>query len=313
MKYSMEEANRALRENPLSYIEQHDKRVEEVLRGVAKEIEENVERHKIVMISGPSGSGKTTSALKIERWLREAGISANTISMDDFFLSNTESPRKADGSIDYETVHAIDLPLFERCMRGLAAGENTKMPRYDFHTGQCKQKVYDMKLEQNSIVVVEGIHALNDLVTSHLPQENLFKIYVSVSSDLCGKDGAALKKRQIRLMRRLVRDFRYRNASAELTFTMWQHVLIGELQYVLPNKSKADRTIDTMFPFEAAVLKRQAVPLLQDAARVEQFREDAEMVLRALRGVEEVDEALLPETSLLREFVGGSVYYNEGN
>lgn len=311
MLYELEEINRRIATRPKNFVEEFESRFNHAIEDRADQIAKD-HAYKIVMVSGPSASGKTTTTLKLERYLEERGLEAHTISLDDFFLPRKEAPKKEDGSNDYETVYSLNLELLENCCAMLVRGEKTPMPKYDFLTGLSNLSAYELQLRENEVVLMEGIHALNDIVTQHLPQDRLMKLYVSVSSGIADCDGhLILRKRQLRLLRRLVRDYRYRGSSAANTFSMWEDVVKGEEQYVLPFKRQADYTLDTTFPFDPCVLKPQAMPLLREAAEDPLWKHRAEELLCALEKVEEADRELLPKTSILREFVGGSIYHEE--
>lgn len=281
------------------------------IRKIADEIRGNIDSHRLVLMSGPSSSGKTTTSRKLAAYLREYGVDAHTISMDDFFLDNCKTPLGRNGKPDVESVHALDLELMQSCMNRLMAAQAVEMPRFDFAMGVNRPGYKTLKLGEADIVVLEGIHALNDLVVERMPSDKVFKLYISVSSSFSKNGRLFLQKRDVRLLRRLVRDHKYRNATAAVTFGMWPGVCEGEETYVLPFKRHADIAFDSTFPYDPSVIEKDAIPLLSDVLEDARYRDKAESLIEKLKAFTNIEAELVPHTSLMREFIGDSSYYSK--
>lgn len=268
-------------------------------------------RHKtpIVLIAGPSSSGKTTFCRKLADTLNRMGIHAESISLDDFYLPREKSPRKKDGSYDFETVNALDLPELQRCFEELVKTGKSQMPMFSFRLGRPKEERKQVVMDKDTIVLVEGMHALSDKVAKHMPGGSTFRIYISLLGDLFYGQESLIDKRNLRILRRLVRDDKFRGASAEHTLQLWLDVIAGDILYVEPFESRADIKVNSFFPHEAGILKPFAVPLLQQIPEDSLFYDQCRSILEKLEKVEAIPLELLPGTSLIREFVGDSVYY----
>lgn len=264
----------------------------------------------LILLSGPSGSGKTTTALRIEKNLRERGMKVHTISMDNYFLpitpeSEKELPRDENGQIDLESPLRMDIPLFSEHLKLLAEGVPFEMPTFDFAT-QSRPKTIPIHREKGEKVIIEGIHALNPEVTGDTHDFALC-MYVSVRTRLRSDDGSLLHPRQIRLMRRLCRDRIFRNRSYHAIFSMFKSVSRGEDLYILPHKHRADFDIDTFMAYEPSVYKHfiDFSEAAGNAENLEEFEAYSEIV-KFLGELDEIDSSYVPSTSLIREFVGGS-------
>lgn len=266
----------------------------------------------MVLLSGPSGSGKTTTALRICAKLREWGKNVHTLSMDNYFLpitpeSEKELPRDENGQIDLESPLRLDIPLFSSHLKMLAEGEEIEMPRFDFST-QSRSTGVPVKRHKNEIMIIEGIHALNPFVTGHAEDFSL-RLYVSVRTGLRAEDGALLRPRQLRLMRRLCRDRLFRKRSYRDILAMSESVARGEEMYILPHKHRADFDVDTFMAYEPSVYRAVLWEELQaesEGHELDSFPDCGE-ILRFLRETAPLDREALPGNSLIREFVGGSV------
>lgn len=265
----------------------------------------------LVLLSGPSGSGKTTTALRIERRLSERGVKVHTLSMDNYFLPITpenehELPRDENGSIDLESPLRLDIPLFSEHLKKLAAGEEFKMPLFDFST-QSRPGTVPVRRQKGEVVIIEGIHALNPEVTGEADKFALC-MYVSIRTRLRSEDGSLLHPRQIRLMRRLCRDSLFRKRDYHAIFSMFESVCRGEDLYIRPYKSRADFDIDTFMAYEAPVYKSYIESRLREngeAERLNDFPCYAEL-LKFLGELAPIDSGYVPAASIIREFIGGS-------
>ncbi len=273
---------------------------------IAEKIESDG-RIKIVLLAGPSGSGKTTSANMICDRLRSDGKGASVVSLDDFYREShdPEYPRLANGKRDFETVDALDIPLLQKTLQSIADGEAYSIPKYDFKCGG-RSDVRSFPPIGEGIVIIEGLHALNPVIFSLLPPEKLLKIFISVSTNITNRGAIILSGRKIRFLRRMVRDSIYRGAEAELTLSMWAGVLKGEDKYLYPNRKNADISFDTFHPFELGVMRSFAEKLIsRELAAKNPY---AKTVLSAVSKVEKIPLSLVPESSLIREFVPGGIY-----
>ena len=289
--------------NPEKFISECEKKYNNKILKIAKDIAGS-EKTEIVMLAGPSSSGKTTTAKKLCQALADLGVKSHTVSLDDFYLNNCDSPRFPDGTPDYETVEALDIPCFEKTMETLIETGFALMPEFDFLTGRRKEKYNELKLGKNDVIIVEGLHALNPAITEHLPKERLLKIYISVSSRIYDKKkNIVLNKRNLRFIRRMVRDYKFRGNSVEETFKMWITVRYGEDAYLFPFKDNADIKINTIHLYETCVLKDTAIKLLKEVKSDSGFYKESQRLIRNLEKFPSIDKKYIPENSLMREFV----------
>ena len=263
----------------------------------------------IVFLSGPSGSGKTTTAKKICSALEGLGVHAETVSMDKYFVAPDPetSPRTIDGEFDRESPYCLDLDLLNDHIHLLEREEDILIPHFSFvHQARDPDKAVPMKRKRGDIVIFEGIHALNDMLTAKNP--NAFKMYVSARSDVVRGGEVCFKRTWTRLLRRIVRDELFRGMDASVTLNMWANVRRGEKIYISPFKYKADMLFDSSMEYEIPVMKKFALKAFRDipagTERIDEFR----IIPSVLGGVEEIDAAVVPRDSLLREFIGGSVF-----
>ena len=258
---------------------------------------------KIVMLTGPSASGKTTSAHCVAKALQKRGTPAQVVSLDNFFKGAEFYPRLPDGTLDYENPDTLDLPLIKQCLRELSETGKTTLPVYDFSAEKRSDKAEPIDL-QGGVCLVEGIHALNDDIAG--PHPEAAKLYISARSNV--NDGAALrfKGTWMRLTRRAVRDYSFRGTGVADTLEMWANVRRGEKLYISPYKENADLMFDSSLPDEVAVLKPFVVPLLE--ALPQGKYEIADDILRGFERIEIMEESNIAPSSLVREFIGGSIY-----
>ncbi len=290
--------------NPKSFVLKCEEKYNNKILKIAKDIA-NSEKTEIVMLAGPSSSGKTTTAKKLCQALAALGVKSHTVSLDDFYLNNEDSPRFPDGTPDYETVDSLDIACFEKTMKTLIETGSALMPEFDFLTGRRKEKYNELHLGKNDVIVVEGLHALNPVITENLPKERLLKIYISVSSRIYDKNkNIVLNKRNLRFIRRMVRDYKFRGNSVEETFKMWITVRYGEDAYLFPFKENADIKINTIHLYESCVLKDLAAELLMQVSKESEFYKESQRLIRSLYRFPNIDSSFVPEDSLLREFIG---------
>lgn len=259
----------------------------------------------IILLAGPSASGKTTTAGKIAQALVESGHAAYTVSLDNFYLNQELSPRLPDGTPDFETVHALDIPLIHDTFCRLMRDGRCELPLFDFTTGQRSAQTEQLFLEKGDVVIVEGLHALNPLIYEAFPPENLLKVYVSVSSRIYTEKGKiVLNKRNLRFVRRLIRDSRFRATDVYKTFTLWQSVQRGEDLYLFPYRGNADVRINSIHLYEPCVFREEAVHMLHRVEPEHPFYRDAVRMIASLERFVAISREFVPEESLLREFLG---------
>ena len=303
MKPTVESINREVKENAKGFVSACEERYHSEIRSLAEEIVANPDK-KIVMIAGPSGSGKTTTAHILKGYLEDSGVHPSVVSLDDFYLNRSEAPLDFEGKPDFETVHSLDIPEINRCFSEIIEKGESHMPIYDFETGKRKAEKRLISITSHGVLIVEGLHALNPLLTELLPQESIYKVYISVSKAIYNEDGSvALSSRQVRLLRRMSRDDIYRGTSPQATFDMWESVVRGEQKYLYCFKSTANRIITTLHDYEPCVFKKRVLHLL---SQVSPESEDYNYVVKtaeALGKFTHLGEEFIPADSLLREFV----------
>ena len=263
---------------------------------------------KLVLIAGPSSSGKTTTCKRLSVQLAVNGIRPVNISLDDYFIDREHTPRDEKGDYDFEHLHALNLPLFNEQLAALFRGEEVELPRYDFPTGTSQKSGKRLRLGENEILVVEGIHALNPELTSQIPNEQIYRIYASALTTILLDNHNYIPTTDNRLLRRIIRDHKYRAVSALQTIRRWPSVRAGENKWIFPYQENADAMFNTAMLFELAVIKSQAEPLLEEVPENCPEYAEAYRLRKFLSYIRPIPEGQIPPTSLLREFLGGSSF-----
>ena len=276
------------------------------LLNIAKTIADN-KKVKIILIAGPSSSGKTTTTKKLAMYLRSFGLKPKTLSMDDFFVEREDTPKKADGEYDFECLEAIDLNLFNKSLDKLLKGEKVLLPVFNFITGK-KEFKKEMILDENDILLIEGIHCLNPNILSNIENNKKLKIYLSALTEINIDEDNRISTTDNRLIRRLIRDFYTRGYAPYETLELWESVREGEERYIFPYQDEADVTINTGLVYEFPVLKVYGLPLLYTVKSDNEFYEDAKRLIRLLEIFLPVPSEEVPNDSILREFIGGSYF-----
>ncbi len=259
---------------------------------------------RLVMLAGPSSSGKTTTADRLKQAVSLRGRRAWVISLDDFYLDPSRPLLFEDGTPDYETVQALDLPYLETCLRGILQENRCMLPRFSFVSRQREADLHALQIASNDLVIVEGLHALNPVITDPIDATRLFRIYVSVSSRVTQKNDVLLSKRDLRFIRRMVRDNQFRASPVDFTFYLWNGVRKGEDRYLFPYSGRADLRIDSIHLYEPCVFRTRAVHLLQ-MLPVDSAYYDAALALQQKLSVfPALDPQMIPQQSLLHEFLG---------
>ncbi len=260
--------------------------------------------NRLVMLAGPSSSGKTTTAELLSKDLIKNGRGAKVISLDDFYKDQNEKIFFEDGTPDFETVKSLDTEKIKECLSNITEKGECLLPRFSFVTGMREKEPVHLTLEKDEVVIVEGLHALNPVITDSLESEKLTKLYVSVSSRIMNQNGVFLSKRDIRFIRRMVRDYLFRNSGVDYTFYLWNGVRKGEDRYLFPFRPLADIKIDSFHSYEMCVLKETALSLLSHIEKESPYFELSKKLFEKLSQFVSIEKEKMPESSLLREFIG---------
>lgn len=263
---------------------------------------------RMVLIAGPSSSGKTTTCKRISIQLLANGIRPVDISLDDYFVDREKTPRDASGDYDFESIHALNIPLLNAQLTALFAGEEVELPRYNFQTGRSEMSGRRLRLRPGEVLVVEGIHALNPELTAQIPDSLKYRVYASALTTILLDEHNYVPTTDNRLLRRIIRDHKYRGCSARETIRRWPSVRAGENRWIFPYQEQADMMFNTAMLFELAVIKTQAEPLLEQVPENCEEYSEAYRLLKFLRYIRPIPYDQVPSTSLLREFLGGSSF-----
>ncbi|MBR5344012.1 MAG: nucleoside kinase [Oscillospiraceae bacterium] len=309
MAYQLNELNYRTVTDPRGLVEEADARYAALVEQAADKIAENRKNSPIVLLSGPSGSGKTTTAMKIAEALEKKGIGSHYVGMDDYFntIDPATTPRTPEGEYDLESPLCLDMDLLNLHFTQLSEGKRIFVPKYEFSRHmRIQEPSKSIKLKKDEIVVFEGIHALNDMITSQHPEA--FKLYISAQSDVVFGGRTVFKRTWFRLVRRMVRDYLFRGSSPAETMGMWANVRRGEKLHISPYKEKADFQFDTTLAYELPVFNTTATQLFQSVPEgIERF-DELRSVLPALQLFGHIGEELVADDALIREFIGGGIY-----
>lgn len=290
--------------DPAGFALECETRYEKTIKNIAGKIALS-SRTEIVMLAGPSSAGKTTTAKKLRDALSDFGINSYTVSLDDFYLNACDSPRFPDGSPDFETVYALDIDCFQKTMKEITETGTGYIPEFDFLKGERKPELRKINVTENDVIIVEGLHALNPIISDSLPQDRLLKLYINVSSRIYDKHGdIVLNRRNIRFLRRIVRDSKSRGISVEKNFALWAGVCYGEDIYLFPFRDNADIKLNTVHLYEISVIKEDAERLLKEVDKASPYYKETQRLLKSLGKFPSIDKNFVPEKSLLREFIG---------
>ena len=279
------------------------------LLNIAKEINDKKNKVKIVLVAGPSSSGKTTTTRKLCMLLQSFGLSPKVISMDDYFVDKKDTPLDEFGKPDYECLEAMDTKLFDKQMASLLKGDKVLVPTYNFALG-IKEYKNEIQLGEKDIVLIEGIHALDDRILTNIQRENKYKIYISALTELNMDNHNRICTSDNRLLRRIIRDNRTRDYRVEHTLSLWASVRRGEEKYIFPYQDEADATINSALIYEIGVLKTYAEPLLYSVEPSSPYYEEAKRLINFLRLFLPIPSDAIPEDSILREFIGGGYFHD---
>lgn len=302
-EYTVKTIN-GLSANPEEFIRECNENYHKSVNAAAKRIFDNKDV-KIVMLAGPSSSGKTTTASLLSKEIEKLGGKAYTVSLDDFYKTRSEGyPVDENGEPDYECVEALDIELIHFCLRELAQTGESLLPVFDFTTGKRHDAAKKIVLSEKDVIIIEGLHALNPIITDTLEEKSLFKIYVSVSSRVYDENGESfLSKRNLRFLRRMLRDYKFRAMPVEGTFDIWKSVTRGEDKYLFPFEENADIKLNSFHACEPCVVGAEALKLLKNI-KDNHYQEMASELIEKLEMFEKIGYSILPEDCLLREFTG---------
>ena len=278
------------------------------LLGLAKDIDDNKSSIKLVLIAGPSSSGKTTTSRKLAMYLKVFGFNPKYLSIDDYFLNREDTPKLPNGEYDFESLRAINVDLFNDHLKRLIDGEEVSIPTYNFYKGESEYLGKTIQIGKKDILIIEGLHAINEELTKSIPKEAKYKVYVSPLSDLNIDDHNMVSNSDIRLLRRIVRDNRTRGYTAEDTISKWQTVRDGETKYIFPYQNDVDFVYNSSFVYEIGVLKTFVEPLLYQIKYGSECYEEAVRLLNFLALFVGVPDNEIPSDSIFREFIGGSYF-----
>ena len=309
MIWQLDDINFKTVSDPKALVEEGDARYQARVAEAAEKIIENKKSSPIVLLSGPSGSGKTTTAMKIAEELNRRGVGTHYVAMDDYFKNVTPetTPRTPEGDYDLESPLCLDMDLLNRHFTQLSRGERIYVPKYEFSRQmRIQEPSKSIKLKDDEIVIFEGIHALNDAITDQHPEA--FKLYISARTDVMFGSRLVFKRSWFRLVRRTVRDHKFRGTDPMDTIAMWANVRRGEAKYISPFREKADFEFDTAFGYELPVFNATATQLFQAIPEGIERYEELRNVLPALQLFGHIDESLVAPDALIREFIGGGIY-----
>lgn len=281
---------------------------EKKIASIADKIYENRDKIKLVLISGPSSSGKTTFSKRLSIQLKVLGLKPYAISLDNYFIDRDKTPRDKNGNYDFESIKALDVELFNKQLATLLDGGEVELPIFDFITGKRKEFGYKYKMEGKSILVIEGIHGLNEILTSAISKENKYKIYVSALTQLNIDDHSRIATTDVRILRRIVRDNYTRGRDAETTILSWPSVRQGEEKNIFPYQEEADIMFNSTLAYEISVLKHYAEPLLKSIPESSPAILQSRRLLMLLSYFKCATSDVIPKNSIIREFIGGSCF-----
>lgn len=280
-------------------------------RQIADMADEILERGtvRVVLIAGPSSSGKTTFSKRLSVQLMAVGLKPITLSTDDYFVPRHLTPKDEEGNYDFESLYAVELELFNEQLKALTAGEEVKLPRFNFETGLREWRSNSLTCSPDTVLIIEGIHALNPLLTERVEEDAKYKIFCSVLSDVLLDEQRSIPTTENRLLRRILRDSQYRGFPAAETIRRWPSVRRGEEKWITPFIGEADVLFDSSFLYELAVMKNKLKPILQEVHKTSAEYDTAQRLLGYIDFFKAIPDKAIPPTSLLREFFGGSSYH----
>ena len=278
------------------------------LSNIAEDIYNNKNNIRLVLIAGPSSSGKTTTSKKLEVYLKSKGIKTHQISIYDYFYNLDKTPKLPNGQLDTESLNAVDVTLFNKHLTKLLEGETVELPEYNFLLGKIEYNGKKLKIEENDMIIIEGLHGLNDDLTLSIERKNKFKIYISALTQLNVDNHNRIHTSDTRKLRRIIRDNKYRNYNSSTTLNMWKTIREGEEKFVFPYQDDADVIVNSALVYEMGILKTYAEPLLFSVPETDENYPEALRLINLLRNILPIPSDDVPQDSVLREFIGGSCF-----
>lgn len=297
----------AMAQNPAEFIAKCESGYFQQIEAVVEQVISSKGRYRVVLLAGPSSSGKTTTAHKLSESFAKHGIHAPVASLDDFFLGIANYPKLPDGSPDMETVEALDLPLINKTLKQLLDTGSATFPIFDFNHSCRAEETSEVTLGENGVLVIEGLHALNPRLVEVLDQNALYRVYVSTRTKYKDGEKEVLTPKDARLIRRMVRDHKFRNRSPLGTLLSWEDVLDGEEKYIYPFRDEVDYKIDSSLDYEGCVFHHYILPMLESLKDAGVYTGKVKQIVDILEAFTDVDFCHIPEDSLLREFIGNDV------
>lgn len=301
--------NEHIQENPIDFIQTCETKHNNMLAEIGEKIAKERNNIRLIAIAGPSSSGKTTFSNRLRIELLSKGIRPVMISMDDYYIDRDKIPLNDNGELDLEDINTLDIELFNEHMYALINGEEVEIPRFDFKLAK-RVKGHKLKIKPDQPIIIEGIHALNEQMSSLIPKHQKFKIFISPQIQINMDNHTPMSTTDLRLIRRIVRDNQFRNSPAKQTMSMWSSVRRGEFKWIYPNQEGADYVYNSELTYELCVLKKYAIPLLKEIGVDDEYYITANRLLKYLKYFTEIEEFAIPCNSLLREFIGGSCFYD---
>lgn len=308
---TLREINDYARQDPQGFVEMSENAYRSDIKEIARSIVDDKEKCRVILLAGPSASGKTTTAKMLNEEFEKIGCGSEIVSMDNFYLGERSVPKTEDGKPDFETVHALNIPQIEQCISNLLEYGWADIAQFDFASSTPLETTTRINLHNDSIAIIEGIHALNPIFTEHIRSKSgLKKIYISVKQGIrkTPDTGYMLTAAELRLMRRIVRDCKFRGSNAEHTMGMWENVLLGEKKYITPYKYAGDITINSLHIYEPCVIAAKTIPYMSKVEKNNPEYDYAQFLIAQAERFCSIDESLVPEDSLLREFLGNGKY-----
>ena len=308
---TLKEINDYALHDPKGFVEMSEYAYRSDIKEIARRIKDDKEKCRVILLAGPSASGKTTTAKMLNEEFENIGCGSEIISMDNFYLGEKSVPKTPEGKPDFETVYALNIGRIEECISNLLQYGWADITKFNFATSTPLEETTRVNLHDDSIAIIEGIHALNPIFTEHIESETgLTRIYISVKQGIrkTPSPGYMLTAAELRLMRRIIRDCKFRGSTAEHTMDMWENVLLGEKKYIMPYKYTGDITINSLHIYEPCVTAAKAVPYLDKVEKSSSDYDYAQYLISRAEQFVGIDDSLVPDNSLLREFLGNGKY-----
>ncbi len=309
MAFDISAVNDRIKSDPYGFVTECEAKYAKSIKDAAAKIADRVGESCVVLLSGPSGSGKTTTALKLERMLETFGVRTRPVSLDDYFktVDIETAPKTEDGGVDYESPLCLDTELLNRHIKDIIDGREVYVPKFDFKNQRRSDTVRPLCLGKNEVVIFEGIHALNDMVTSAAGEHGI-KLYISSRSNFTYNGELYFKGTWTRLVRRIVRDIKFRSTTADFTLTIWDNIRRGEKMYISPFKDRADIIINSTHEYEMCVLKKYLKKAVTSVPEGIARYDEILQMLENINAFDDLGDEYVPTDSLLREFVGGGSF-----